>query len=134
MDEEFCGPSNSLMDFFREGRAVMLVSDVLLDELMAAPDAVKRILEGLSAAHLEPVAISEEAQNLQVLYLAAGIVGPASSNDALHVALATVARADMIVSWNFKHIVHFDKMRGFNSVNIREGYGVLVILSPLEVV
>jgi len=98
LDEEFCGPSDNLMDFFREGRAIMLVSDVLLDELMAAPDVVKRILEGLPAAHLEPVAISEEAQKLQSHYLAAGVVGPASSNDALHVALATVARADMIVS------------------------------------
>jgi len=61
-------------------------------------------------------------------------VGLACGNDALHVALAVVARADMIVSWNFKHIVHFDKMRGFNAVNLKEGYAQLMILSPLEVV
>jgi hypothetical protein len=61
-------------------------------------------------------------------------VGAAHASDALHVALATVTHADMIVSWNFRHIVHFDKMREFNAVNVREGYGRLEILSPLEVV
>ena len=69
-----------------------------------------------------------------LLYLAAGVVGPASLLDAHHVAIATVARADMIVSWNFKHIVHHEKMAGFNAVNLREGYPPLRIFSPLEVV
>jgi len=78
--------------------------------------------------------VNGEAERLQDLYLAASVVGPASANDAMHVALAVVSRADMIVSWNFKHIVHYDKMRGFNAVNVREGYGQLMILSPLEVV
>ena len=57
-----------------------------------------------------------------------------SANDAFHVALATVARADMIVSWNFKHIVHYEKMRGFNAVNLKEGYGQLEIHAPPEVI
>jgi len=61
-------------------------------------------------------------------------MGALHRNDALHVALATVARADLIVSWNFKHIVHFDKIRGFNAVNLREGYIPIEIHSPLEVV
>ena len=52
----------------------------------------------------------------------------------MHVALATVSRADMVVSWNFKHIVHFDKIRGFNAVNLREGYLPIEIRSPKEVV
>ena len=49
-------------------------------------------------------------------------------------ALATIAKADMIVSWNFRHIVHYDKIRGFNAVNLREGYLPIDIRSPLEVV
>lgn len=61
-------------------------------------------------------------------------MGPASLLDAHHVAIATVARADMIVSWNFQHIVHHEKMAGFNAVNLREGYPTLRIFSPLEVV
>jgi hypothetical protein len=52
----------------------------------------------------------------------------------LHVANATVGGADMIVSWNFRHIVHFRKIRGFNAVNLKEGYATLAIYSPREVV
>jgi hypothetical protein len=55
-------------------------------------------------------------------------------DDAHHVAIATVARVDVIVSWNFRHIVHFDKIRGFNAVNFREGYPAMEIRSPKELV
>jgi hypothetical protein len=54
--------------------------------------------------------------------------------DATHVALATISRADAIVSWNFRHIVHLDKMKLFNAVNLMNGYGVLTIVTPREVV
>jgi hypothetical protein len=67
-------------------------------------------------------------------YLEAGVVTPQSSNDAHHVALATVARADVIVSWNFRHIVHLDRIRRFNAVNLRDGYPLIDIRSPKEIV
>ncbi len=134
LDDEFMEPSRKLLELFRSGNATVLASDLLLLELEDAPPDVKAILSSLPLASIERVELGEEAERLQALYMAADVVGPACGNDALHVALAVVARADMIVSWNFKHIVHFDKMRGFNSVNLREGYGQLAILSPLEVV
>jgi hypothetical protein len=77
---------------------------------------------------------SDEAVALHQAYLVAGVVGPSNENDALHVAIATVENCDIIVSWNFKHIVHFDKIRGYNAVNLREGYSVIAIHSPKEVV
>jgi hypothetical protein len=61
-------------------------------------------------------------------------VGSANEDDALHVALATVNNCDMIVSWNFKHIVHYDKIRAYNGINIRLGYSVIAIYSPKEVI
>jgi hypothetical protein len=83
---------------------------------------------------LEFVNESAESRHLRDGYLAAKVVGPAHDTDAHHVALATVSRADLIVSWNFKHLVHYDKIRGFNAVNLREGYAPVAIYSPLEVV
>jgi hypothetical protein len=53
--------------------------------------------------------------------------------DAMHVAFATIARVDAIVSWNFKHIVRFDKIKAFNQINFQNGYGYLQILSPKEI-
>jgi predicted nucleic acid-binding protein len=61
-------------------------------------------------------------------------VGPRHAADAEHIALATASRADLLVSWNFKHIVHWDKIRMFNAVNLREGYPGIEIRSPQEVV
>ena len=66
-------------------------------------------------------------------YIAAEVSGQASFSDALHVSAATVAGADLILSWNFRHIVNFNRIRGFNSVNFRFGYRTMTILSPKEV-
>src|SRR3990170_4149829 len=54
-------------------------------------------------------------------------------NDARHIAIATGAGADLLVSWNFKHIVRFDKIQKFNAVNIEMGYKPISIYSPREV-
>jgi len=78
--------------------------------------------------------ISDEAINLQQAYIREGIVTKKSLDDALHVALATVSACDLIVSWNFKHIVHFQKIPLFNAVNALNGYNSLMIYSPLEVI
>ncbi|MDE2312950.1 MAG: hypothetical protein KGL04_02090, partial [Elusimicrobia bacterium] len=82
----------------------------------------------------EIVELAAGALELEQAYLAAGILAPESAMDALHVALATVGRADLIVSWNFKHIVHFDKIREFNATNRLRGWPTLEIYSPKEVI
>ncbi len=56
------------------------------------------------------------------------------STDALHVALATVSQASLIVSWNFKHIVNFQKIPMYNTVNTQHSYSEISIYSPLEVI
>jgi predicted nucleic acid-binding protein len=133
-DEEFMDESLKLMEMARSGAILLLVSEVLADELALAPVRVQSVLADLPASALEPVPLSAEAEALQSAYLEAGVVGPQHGSDAMHVALATVSRADMIVSWNFKHIVHFDKIRGFNAANLKEGYLPIEIRSPKEVV
>lgn len=134
LDEEFAEESRALLDLARHGKLVLLVSDLLLEELGKAPPAVLAVLDGLPAEATETLVTSEESRRLRDAYLAASIVGGASASDAHHVALATVARADLIVSWNFKHIVHVDKIKMFNAVNLMQGYGLIDIRSPLEVV
>jgi len=133
-DEEFEQDSRALMRMARDGEIRLLVSTLLAAELDQAPENVQTVLPDLPEEALEPVSLSEEASSLRDAYLAAEVVGRKRQDDAYHVALATVTRADMIVSWNFKHIVHFDKIRGFNAVNLREGYMPIEIRTPREVV
>ena len=80
------------------------------------------------------MASSQEVARLHDAYIAAGVLGPASRDDAEHVASASVAGADLVVSWNFKHIVHFEKIAGFQAVNMLHGYNPIRIYSPREVV
>ena len=133
-DDEFSIASLKLIDCIKTGEFKVLVSDLLVTELAFAPESIKGILKSIPLENIEQLLETEDAVALQKIYISAGILGKASLNDALHVAIATVAKADMIVSWNFKHIVHFEKIRMFNAVNLREGYGIIDIRSPLEVV
>jgi len=94
---------------------------------------VQQILVSVPPARIEEVALTAEIVDLAEAYLAAGILTEKSLNDATHVAAATIARADAIVSWNFKHIVRLDKMKEYNQINLLNGYGILTIVSPREV-
>ena len=134
LDEEFATQSRALMDMVVRGEIILIVSDLLLDELASAPDDVQQVLAALPAEATEVLVRNEESEQLRDAYLADNVVGESATEDAHHVALATVGRADLIVSWNFRHIVHLDKIRAFNAVNIRQGYGLLEIRSPREVV
>jgi len=133
-DEEFSVESNALIKMAIKGEVLLLVSDLLLLELEKAPLHIANLLAELPEECTDFFETDDEAVDLQKKYLKAKVVGKASSDDALHVANATVKRADMIVSWNFKHIVHYDKIRGFNAINFSEGYNMIAIYSPKEVV
>ncbi len=133
-DADFEAGSRIFFDEVRRGRFAILVSDVTARELAPAPEEVRRVLAELPAEQIEFVESSAESEALRQAYLEAGVVGPASANDAAHVALATVVDADMVVSWNFKHIVHFEKIAGYEGVNTLHGYRSPKIYSPREVV
>jgi len=73
------------------------------------------------------IKVDEESLALLTKYLERSILGSKYRNDMLHISLATVAEVDILTSWNFKHIVHFEKIRAFNAVNIENGYKRLEI-------
>jgi predicted nucleic acid-binding protein len=129
-DTKFSVDSNAFFDAVRNGDIVVVISTVVLEELKPAPPAVRTILSGLPTPNVETLKDLIAAIELRDAYLEAGILTPKSMNDATHVAAATVARVDAIVSWNFKHILHLDRIRGFNRVNQEMGYASLVIIPP----
>jgi hypothetical protein len=132
-DPPFLEASRRFFRLIRRRRIVLLLSEVVGRELEDAPPRVRRILESLRRRTVREVEITEAVVSLAEAYLAAGVVGRASREDATHVAAATVACADAIVSWNFKDIVGPDRIRGYNRINRRLGYGRLTILPPGEV-
>ena len=111
-----------------------VISDITAIELEGAPPEVQALLATLPGEQVEVIASSDESRALREAYIEARVVGRASLNDAEHIAVATVAGVDILVSWNFKHIVHFEKIGGYEGVNTLNGYRSPKIYSPREVV
>jgi predicted nucleic acid-binding protein len=133
LDEEFREPSLRLIEQIRTGGAVMVLSDITQAELASAPTDVQRIVAGLPRDHLELIHQSIESETLAETYISESVVSHRMRTDAQHIAVATIAKVDVLVSWNFRHIVNLDRIHGFNAVNLRAGYALLEIRSPLEV-
>lgn len=132
-DAEFRAASERFFAAVRSGAFVVLVSEALAVEIASAPAAVQATFEA-HRSHMETLETTAEAAALAEAYLAARVVPAASHVDALHVALASVARADAVVSWNFKHLVQLRRIRGFHAVNVLRGHPLIEIRSPLEVI
>ena len=133
LDAEFSNESTHFIEMVRQGKCILLISEIVIAELDKAPAEVQNILLSLAEETMERVELTDEILDLRNEYMKAKILGPEWVDDATHVAAATVARADAIVSWNFKHIVRLDKMKAYNQVNLMNGYGILTIISPKEV-
>ncbi|GBL14166.1 hypothetical protein MTo_01463 [Microcystis aeruginosa NIES-1211] len=133
LDDEFSLESNQLMEAIKQEKFILLMSDIIVSELINASQAVKDILLSIPQRVIEVVKITPEVLQLRDAYINEGVVTSKSINDATDVAAATIARAAAIISWNFKHIVRLDKMKGYNQINLLNGYGILTIISPLEV-
>jgi predicted nucleic acid-binding protein len=131
-DEEFADASKAFFDSVRRGQFRLVLSALVRTEIDLAPLPVKDFVKDCEAL-AELVEISDESLRLRSAYLAAGIVGPKWNADALHVAIATVAACRVIVSWNFKHIVHFQRIPLYNGINQSLGYAPIAIHSPDEV-
>jgi predicted nucleic acid-binding protein len=132
-DDVFDEASRAFFQQVKEGDFKLLISPIVQDEIEKAPEKVRQFFDEISEL-AEFIDISEEALQLRKAYLDAGIVTPKSAADALHVALATVNGCRLIISWNFKHIVHFQKIPLYRAINALKGYAEINIYSPQEVI
>ena len=134
LDEEFEFSSRLLLRRFSTGQDILVISDLTHLELVRAPQEVREILESVAPEFLETIEFTREASDLARSYIETRVIGAAKQIDAQHIAPATVHRVDVLVSWNFKHIVNLERIHGYNSVNLRYGYPLLEIRTPREVI
>lgn len=133
-DVEFEEETTLLFEKVRLGQVLCVFSDLTESELSKAPEKVKQFFKSLTEEQIEKVNISPDALKLAQTYIHEKVVGETSFDDCLHIALATIHKVDLLVSWNFKHIVNVYRIRGYNSVNLKLGYANLSIHSPKEIV
>ncbi len=132
-DEDFAVWSNGLMKDIRLGHFHCVVSELVGIEIERAPQRVRDKYEELVNDGAEVLEVNTEVLDLVSAYKRHKILTDKFESDMTHIALATVNRVNILVSWNFKHIVHFDKIRQFNAVNEKMGYRAIAIHSPREV-
>ena len=127
--EEFTRP---LFERIMNKEIRIIFSSVTEDELEGAPEKVKQLIRSLPVDIVEFVEVTDESVELATTYINEKVVGKTSFDDCLHIALSTIHKADYLISWNFKHIVNVERIRGYNSVNIKLGYSTIDIRSPRE--
>ena len=132
-DQEFSLWSNKLFDEFRDGSEIVILSDLTLQELEFARQEVRNKINEIPNKYRINIGISDEAIQLGETYINEGALTNKSYNDALHIALATIFNADVLASWNFKHIVNLERIRLYNSINLRHGYKMIEIRTPREI-
>ena len=131
-DDEFKEWTKPLFERIANGEFTILISTMLDEELEFAPERIKNLLAELNDNFTEFLKDKDEAISLATEYIDENVVGKTSYADCLHIALATIYQADILVSWNFKHIVNVERIRGYNSINLKNGYKQLDIRSPRE--
>lgn len=131
-DKEFELYSNIFIKSVISNSITLLISEVVIKELNQGPLKLIKLLKSIPDENIEIIEINDEIINLSEKYLLEEIISQKYRDDAIHVAAATVSRADAIVSWNFRHIVRLDKIKQYNFVNIKNGYGLINIITPIE--
>jgi hypothetical protein len=132
-DPEFQEWSTGLLSDFQKGNFLLVLSELTEAEIQEAPKEVREIYAQFRKCEYEFVLLTEETIELADAYLRRKILPANYRDDARHIALATISGSDLLVSWNFRHIVHFKNIQKFNAVNIELGYKPIQIYSPREV-
>jgi hypothetical protein len=132
-DEEFEFYTKLFFEKVEQRKFKVILSDILATELQGAPEHVIKFYESIPKDGVDYIEQTEDSIQLGEEYIKEGVVGKTSRTDCRHIALATLTNADILVSWNFKHIVNITRIRGYNSVNIKYGHRILEIRTPREI-
>jgi len=133
-DPEFKDWTEPLIEEILGGKHISFISEITIREIQNAPGYVIKLLEQLINSHGEFITGNAETKIPAGHYITEGALTKKSLEDANHIALATYHNVNAMVSWNFKHIVNVGRIRLFNSVNLRYGYGLIDIRSPREII
>lgn len=132
-DDEFEKATRDLWRQMEQGRFQFFTSLVTVDELTEAPERVRELMNDTFGSQ-NIIDVTAEIEQLAAAYMTQAVLPPKYSDDARHVAVCTVARIDYLVSWNFRHLVNVEREKGFNAVNLLQGYSTVRIVNPLELI
>ena len=133
-DDKFKEDTRILFEKIHLEQFEIIFSNITENELSGAPPGVRKVITDVPKHLITRIELTQEAVKLADAYINENVVGYTSRTDCFHIAMATIEKVDILVSWNFKHIVNVNRIRGYNSVNLRLGYAVIDIRSPKEII
>ena len=133
-DEEFKQITTQLFEMTDKKKFTLVISSLTLSELDLAPTFIKDFFNKIERSNIELISASAESELLANYYISEKVVGQTSFDDCHHIAIATISKVDILVSWNFKHIVNVFRIRGYNSVNLKLGSSQIEIRSPQDII
>lgn len=133
-DEEFIIETNLVFEKVKSGEIICLYTEICEEELKNAPSRVTKLFNNLTVKQKEKIHLNEEILELANEYITQKVVGETSLYDCIHIASATLHQADALISWNFKHIVNSNRIKGYNHVNSQRGLAHISIKSPREII
>ena len=132
-DKEFSEWTIPFFERAKQGRFTIVLSDVTIGELQNAPEKIMELTTIISPKYIELVSITEEQLALADQYVREGALTSKFHSDAQHIAIASMIKVDSLVSWNFKHMVNFFRIKQYNSINLKYGHSIIDIRTPKEV-
>ena len=132
-DKEFSEWTIPFLKQAQKGRFTIVLSDVTLEELERAPENIRQLTETIPQQFIELVSITQEQLDLANCYVKEGVLTTKFYTDAQHIAISSILKVDSLVSWNFKHMVNFFRIRQYNSINLKYGFSTIDIRTPKEV-
>src|SRR5680860_893007 len=133
-DKEFSEWTKPFIEQARQGKFTIVLSDVTIGELQKAPEKVRELPTTIPPDFIELVSITDEQLFLADKYVEEGALTPKFHSDAQPIAISTILKTDSLVSWNFRHMVNFFRIRQYNSINLKYGYSTIDIRTPKEVI
>jgi len=127
--------TRKLFEQIKKGIYECYISDVVLAEVEKAEEEIKNRLKSLIVEYeLKVLRVDEEVIALFEKYVEANIIPAKYENDILHIAVSVVNELDVILSWNFEHIVKLKTKNEVNGINLLLGYRQIQIATPMEVI
>lgn len=114
----------------KTGKYAVCISELALREIKRCPQPKQAsLINYLGEIEYEILIDSEEVMALAKAYVENGVLAQKNENDCVHMAFAATSECDVIVSWNFKHMVRLKTIQGVRVVNLKNGY-----FKPIDIV
>jgi hypothetical protein len=118
-------------DYIKSGKYNVVISKITLDEIEKCAEPKRsKMLESISKIKHQFSYENDISTGLADEYIKYGVLTDKSKIDLRHVVLAVVLDCEIILSWNFKHLVKYKTIKKVREINKLLGYNEIDIVSP----